>query len=63
MQWVRFLIHIPKIPASNFSSEFYMVNDGAPMPVATRSKAWVCGRWFAGVSGSSPAGGMEVALL
>jgi len=33
------------------------------MPVAARSKAWVCNRSFFGIAGSNPAGGMEVSLL
>ena len=27
-----------------------------PIPVAARSKAWVCGRSLAGITGSNPAG-------
>jgi len=27
----------------------------APIPVAARSKAWVCGRLLAGIAGSNPA--------
>ena len=34
-----------------------------PIPVAARSKACVCGRSFAGIVGSSLAGGMDVCLL
>ena len=34
-----------------------------PIPVATRSKACVCGRPLAGIAGSNPAGGMDVCLL
>jgi hypothetical protein len=34
-----------------------------PIPVAARSKAWVCGRSLAGIVGSNPAGGMDVCLL
>jgi hypothetical protein len=34
-----------------------------PIPVAARSKAWVCGRSLAGIEGSNPAGGMGVCLL
>ena len=34
-----------------------------PIPVAARSKAWVCGRWLAGIAGSNRAGGMDVCLL
>jgi len=33
------------------------------IPVAARSKAWVCGRSLAGIVGSNPAGGMDVSLL
>ena len=31
-----------------------------PIPVAARSKAWVCGRSLAGIAGSNPVGGMVV---
>ena len=34
-----------------------------PIPVAERSKAWVCSRSLAGIAGSNPAGGMDVCLL
>jgi hypothetical protein len=34
-----------------------------PIPVAARSKAWVCGHSLAGVVGSNPAGNMDVSLL
>jgi hypothetical protein len=34
-----------------------------PIPVAARSNAWVCGRSFAGVAGSTPAEGIDVYLL
>jgi len=34
-----------------------------PIPVAERSKAWVCGRSLAGIVGSNTAGGMDVCLL
>ena len=34
-----------------------------PVPVAARSKAWVCGRSLAGIAGSKPAAGMYVCLL
>ena len=30
-----------------------------PVPVAMRSKAWVCGRSPAGIVGSNPTGGMD----
>jgi hypothetical protein len=34
-----------------------------PIAVVARSKAWVCGRWFARSVGSNPAGNMDVCLL
>ena len=30
--------------------------------MAERSKAWVCGRFFVGITGSNPTGGMDVSL-
>jgi hypothetical protein len=33
------------------------------MPVAARSKVWVCGRSLAGTAGSNPAGGIDVSPL
>jgi len=33
-----------------------------PIPMGARSKSWVCGYSFAGIAGSSPAGGMDVCL-
>jgi len=34
-----------------------------PVPVAARSKAWVCGRSPAEIVGSNPTGGIDVRLL
>ena len=34
-----------------------------PIPVATRSNAWVCDRSLAANAGSNPTGGMDVCLL
>ena len=34
-----------------------------PVPGATRSKTWVCGRSPAEIAGSNPTGGMDVCLL
>ena len=34
-----------------------------PVPVAARSKAWVCGRTPAEIVGSNPTEGMDVCLL
>jgi hypothetical protein len=33
------------------------------LPVAARSKVWVCGRSLAGIIGSNPVGGMDACLL
>ena len=40
-----------------------LVGKSLPIPVVTRSKAWVCGRWLAGIAGSNSAGGMNVFLV
>jgi hypothetical protein len=34
-----------------------------PIPVAVRSKAYVCGRLITGIVGSNPAEGMDVSPL
>jgi hypothetical protein len=34
-----------------------------PIPVAVRSKTWVCGLSFTGIVGSNPTGDMDVCLL
>ena len=34
-----------------------------PIPVAARSKAWVCGRSLSGIVGSNPTGGMDVCVV
>jgi len=39
-----------------------IIND-TPIPVAARSKTWVCGRSFAGIVGSNLAGGMDMFLV
>ena len=31
-----------------------------PIPATTRSKAWICGRSFAGIAGSNPDGDVDV---
>jgi hypothetical protein len=43
----------------------YRFEDTIPVliPVAARSKAWVYGRSLAEITGSNPAGGMDVGLL
>ena len=35
----------------------------SPIPVAVRSKAWVCGRPLAGIVGSNPTGVMDVCVV
>jgi hypothetical protein len=42
---------------------FLSVILSGPIPVAARSKAWVCGRLLAGIVGSNLARGMDVCLL
>jgi hypothetical protein len=42
---------------------FNPCNIMGPVPVAARSKAWVCGRSLAGIVGSNPAGSIDVCLL
>jgi hypothetical protein len=34
-----------------------------PIPVAARSKVWVCGRTLAGIVGSNHTGGMDICLV
>ena len=36
---------------------------GIPDPSGPWSKAWVCGRFLAGIAGSNPAEGMDICLL
>jgi hypothetical protein len=43
-------VHLPVV--SNYCSYVYC----KPIPVAVRSKAWVCSRSLAGIAGSNPAG-------
>ena len=42
---------------------FLLSNVPMPVPVATRSKAYVCGRSPAEIVGSNPTGGMDVCLV
>jgi hypothetical protein len=39
------------------------LTNSMPIPVAARSKAWVCGRSLAGIVGSNSTSGMDVCLL
>jgi hypothetical protein len=41
----------------------WLLKSAMPVPVAARSKAWVCGRSLAGIVGSNLAGDMDVCLL
>jgi len=36
---------------------------GKALPVAARSKAWICGHSLVEIAGSNPAGGMSVSLV
>ena len=42
---------------------FNLCNDTRPITVAARSQVWVYDRFLAGISGSIPAGGMDICLL
>jgi hypothetical protein len=44
-------------------AHFIPVNCTWPIPVAARSKAYVCGRALAGIVGSNPTAGMDVCLV
>ena len=41
----------------------HIIGHDEPIPVAKRSKAWVCSRSPAGIVGSNPTGGTDVCLL
>jgi hypothetical protein len=41
----------------------YVCSMYVQIPVAVRSKAWVCSRLLAGTAGSNPAGGMNVCVF
>jgi hypothetical protein len=41
-------------------SNFHLYLLTMSIPMAARCKAWVCGRWLAGIPGSNPVGGMDV---
>ena len=42
---------------------FWRLSFLKPIRMVARSKAWVCDRWFAGIAGSNPAGGLHLSLL
>ena len=44
----------------NVFNGFFFYKPSKPIPVAARSKAWVCGCRIAGIVGSNPTGGMDV---
>jgi hypothetical protein len=44
-------------------TELIRITDFTPMPVATWSKVWACGRSLAGIAGSNPSGSMDIFLL
>ena len=53
----RFLPHMPVTLIKGFSHFLYfpvLILIWYPNPVAARSKAWVCGRCYAGIVGSNP---------
>ena len=42
---------------------FQRIKQSRPIPVAARSKPWVCGSSLAGITGSNPTGDLFVCLL
>ena len=48
---------------SKFRAYLQLFKFCLPIPVAERSKAWVCSRSPAEIAGSNPARGMDVCLL
>ena len=48
---------------SHFPYFRFVFDQLVPIPVAARSKAWVCGRSPTEIVGSNPTGGMDVCLL
>jgi len=46
-----------------YCDKYSSLSAGKPIPGATWSKAWACGRWLAEIVGSNLAGGMDVYLL
>jgi hypothetical protein len=48
------------VQARVFIILYWYVHFVVPIPVAARSKAWVCGRSLAGIAGSNSAGSMNV---
>jgi hypothetical protein len=45
---------------TNYKFCFHTRNPYVPIPLAARSKVWVCGRSLVGIAGSNPAGGKDV---
>ena len=43
--------------------EYLLIQQAVPIPVATRSKARVCGRKVTAIAGSNPTAGMHVCLM
>jgi hypothetical protein len=45
------------MPVVEIKTLWVSIASAVPMPMAARSKAWVCGRSFVGIVGSNPARG------
>jgi len=54
---------IPFLAMNKASLFFFTASILSPVPVAMRSKAWVCSSSSAEIVGSNPAGGRDVCLL
>ena len=59
-----YIIHFILLYLKRYFNYFIFYNHiNGPVPVVSRSKAWVCCPSLAGIAGSNPAGGMEVCHL
>jgi hypothetical protein len=56
-------LNMYKAHVMHSSYAFRVQEKTSPIPVAARSKAWVCGRALAGIVGSNPTGGTDVCVL
>ena len=62
---------VPPVPYHKYEQQSVLENSHYKLycdrsmliPVAMRSKEWVCGHSLTGIVGSNPAGGMDVCLL
>ena len=60
---IQFRNFVFPLPIKISCLKFIQLTLSEPIPVAARSKAWVCGHSLAGIVGSNPVGDMDVCLL